>query len=151
MLDIKYRVWDIEKQKFIFPVIDISNNFYTQYPRDKFIFDRLIHVLNDGTELYENDIVSATWTYTGKPSIKKDYLAVVIRYDYLSRFDEYFYRWRNCQLSIYGTPLHKYRSHFGDHITTSVKMGNIHQNFALLETTHEQYFTNAQYKNKTTF
>lgn len=141
MLDIKYRVWNIENQKFIFPVIDISNNFYTQYPRDKFIFDRLVHVLNDGTELYENDIVSATWIYTGKPHINKDYLAVVIRYDYLSRFDDYFYRWHKCRLETPNS-LRVYRTRTVDHITTSVKLGNIHQNFDLLKTTHEQYFTN---------
>jgi len=58
---IKFRVWDITNQKFIYPVLDITSGFELNYPSDKFIFDRLIDIMDD-VEIYQNDIVEADWT-----------------------------------------------------------------------------------------
>ena len=53
---LKYRVWDKSEQKFIYPVIDITNDFYQNYPKERFIFDKFVYEKN-GIEYFENDIV----------------------------------------------------------------------------------------------
>jgi hypothetical protein len=136
---IKFRVWDITNQKFIYPVLDITSEFELNYPVDKFIFDRLIDIVDD-VEIYQNDIVEADWM-NDKRKVKR-FLGVVVDTNYIERFNEYLYRHPDKVYEhLYPVDgLTSYRQHYTKfNSQRPTKLGNIHQNFNLIEDQYTIY------------
>lgn len=140
---IKFRVWDITNQKFIYPVLDITSEFELNYPVDKFIFDRLIDIVDD-VEIYQNDIVEADWM-NDKRKVKR-FLGVVVDTNYIERFNEYLYRYAfrhtdKVYEHLYPVDgLTSYRRHCTEfNLQRPTKLGNIHQNFSLIEDQYTVY------------
>lgn len=138
---IKYRVWDKNEYKFIYPVIDVTNDFQLKYPSDRFVFDRFL--LNDrhGNECYEHDIVYVE--YRNNNNKIKDILAVLVNGGHhFDKFDWYLLGVDRIKYDVlWPLPeLNNYRKTHGFNSIT-VKVGNVHENFNILDEEYNKYLT----------
>lgn len=131
---LKYRVWDKIEQKFIYPVIDITNNFYQIYPKERFIFDKFVYE-KDGVEYFENDLIEIDFTNSKNWRLKRKYLTLIYP-NHLERGDWALMRLKSnpeYQIDFYnGWIDNSYRQipQIKDVIN---KVGNIYQHFNLLK------------------
>lgn len=128
---IKYRVWDKQEQKFIYPVIDITNDFYQTYPKERFVFDKFIQEVN-GIDYYENDIIEIPFTNSKNWRRKRNYLSIVCD-------DNITHSWRGDWYVM--NKREEWYDGWIDSTYCSIpkidkviqKIGNIHQNFDILK------------------
>lgn len=128
-IQLKFRTWDKTHKRFIYPILDISNDFYSKYPDTEFVFDRLIFE-KDGVEFYQNDIVIVEYHESGRYKNKRLYLAVLTLENIVHRFDSYLFRFCNFEHLYLVPELMKYTAHYVNY--DFEKVGNIHENFDLL-------------------
>jgi len=132
---IKYRCWSKTEQRFIYPIIDITNDFHRTYPAEWYVFDAFVFE-KDGLEYYENDIIEIPFINSNNKSRKKRFYAV-IRQNHLERGDWAIYRLKydpDFRLDFYDGPIdNTYRTlpHY-DREPVSL-IGNIHQHFNILK------------------
>lgn len=131
---IKYRVWDKINQRFIYPIIDITNNFYQNYPQEKFVFDKFVYE-KDGIEYFQNDLIEIEFTNSKNWRRKKKYLTLIYP-NHLERGDWALYRLKSnsdYNIDFYTGPIdNSYRS-IPKIEKVIAKIGNIHQHFSLLK------------------
>lgn len=132
---LKYRVWDKIEQKFIYPVIDITNDFHQKYPKERFVFDKFIYE-KDGVEYFENDLIeiefanSNNWRRCGRK-----YLTLISPH-HLERGDWALYRLKNnsdYQIDFYNGVIDNTYRQIPQIENVINKLGNIHQNFDILK------------------
>ena len=138
---LKYRVWDKLDQAFIYPVIDITNNFYQNYSKERFVFDKFVYE-KDGVEYFENDIVIHNFENSKNPGKFMEIMCVIeplnmnsfFGYN-LSRYEDYCKQWVepvHYYSSIFQTEW-KYRRSTGSPFQDIIKkLGNIHENHQIL-------------------
>ncbi len=132
---LKYRVWDKQEQKFIYPVIDITNDFYQTYPKERFVFDKFVQEVN-GVEYYENDIIEIPFKNSNNKSRTKLFYAVIFP-KHLERGDWAIYRFKynpDFVIDFYDGRIdntYHILPHY-DYDSFSL-IGNIHQNFDILK------------------
>lgn len=132
---LKFRCWDKIDQRFIYPVIDITNDFYQNYPPERFVFDKFVFK-KDGIGYYENDIIEIPFINSNNKSRKKLFYAV-IRPNHLERGDWAIYRLKydpDFSLDFYTDIIdNTYRTlpHYDSEPV--ILIGNIHQHFNILK------------------
>lgn len=139
---IKYRCWDRTNNKFIYPVIDIGQDFYSGiYTPDRFVFDKFLFE-RDGIKYYENDIVIHNFENSKNRGKFMEIMCVIepLNTDsffgyHLQRYEEYCRRWFNPV--HYNSPIFqkewKYRRSNGSPFRgITKKIGNIHENYWIL-------------------
>lgn len=131
---LKYRVWDKGERKFIYPVIDITNDFYQNYPKERFVFDKFVYE-KDGVEYFENDLIEIEFTNSKNWRYKRKYLTLIYL-NHLERGDWAISRLKSnpdYEIDFYkGWIDNSYRRipQIKDVID---KVGNIHQHFNFLK------------------
>lgn len=150
---IKYRCWDKTEQRFIYPVIDITNDFYRTYPVERFVFDKFIFE-KDGVEYYENDIILHNFEYSTRSGNFKEIMCLIEPFDVHSFFGYTLLRYTDYCRSRWKLDLHhrsdiyrtewKYRRSISSTFRgVTSKLGNLHQNENLLiDHYKEKYFEN---------
>ena len=134
---LKYRVWDKADRKFVYPVLDISNDFYKTYPEERFVFDKLIYS-RDNIELFENDIISIEFINSRNRSKKKWFLAIVSDHGRTNEIVDQRGDWFLSAL-MKRSGLDSYQGWIDNTYRTlpqiknfDVKLGNVHENMDIL-------------------
>lgn len=135
---IKFRVWDKLKKKFIYPVLDICNDFHIKYPADRFTFDRFIPN-NRNIELYQNDIIIVQF-FNRKSRPPRDFPCVIMNDTSLQRFDDYLFR-NHSYPCIYPSSIGKFSTRYGDWADKCTLIGNVHENMDYLEDFYKIIFS----------
>lgn len=131
---LKYRVWDKNEQKFIYPVIDITNDFYQNYPSERFTFDKFVYEKDD-VEYFENDLIEIEFTNSNNWRYKRKYLTLIYP-NHLERGDWALYRLKynpDFKIDFYVGPVDNTYRRIPQIENVIVKIGNIHQNFDILK------------------
>jgi hypothetical protein len=151
---LKFRCWDKTDQRFIYPVIDITNDFHSGiYTPDRFVFDKFIFEKN-GIEYFENDIILHNFENSKRSGKFKEIMCLIEPFDPMSfhgynllRYADYcLKRWQfnvHHNSDIYHTEWKYRRSNGSTFNGVTSKLGNLHQNKNLLiDHYKEKYFEN---------
>lgn len=149
---LKYRCWDKTEQRFIYPVIDITSDFYSGiYTPDRFVFDKFIFE-KDGVEYYENDIILNNFENSKGSGKVKEIMCLIEPFDMMSFGGYHLCRYTDYCLSRWKLHLHhhsdiyrnewKYRRSVASPFNgVTSKLGNLHQHENLLiDHYKEKYF-----------
>lgn len=131
---LKYRVWDKFEQKFIYPVIDITNDFYQNYSKERFIFDKFVYE-KDGVDYFENDLIEIEFTNSKNWRYKRKYLTLIYP-NHLERGDWALMRLKSgpdYEIDFYKGWIDNSYRRIPQIENVIQKVGNIHQHFNLLK------------------